>query len=266
MKANQSMWDERAAIHLRDATGFYAIDRFLSGEDILLDIESSEIGDVGGKQLVHLQCHIALDTLCLARRGASITGLDFSGTAIAGARALAAKAALPATFVRGDVYDSPHLLSGKFDIVFVSWGSLNWLPDIRRWGNVVSSLLAPGGYLYLVEQHPFIAAMKETDGGMYPGYDWRTPPTRPIVTDTPTTYNGDHTRLVHTRLHEWNHPLSDIIGSLMTAGLRLDFFHEHELIPWRCLRMLVPVTDRLFGLPEAQPAMPLSFSLKASRT
>ena len=265
VEANQLAWDERAAIHLRDTTGFYAIDRFRSGEDLVMEIESAEIGDVKGKHVLHLQCHLGLEALCLARRGAIVTGLDFSDTAISGAKALAAECGLAATFVCSDVYDAPDVLDGNFDIVFVSWGSLNWLPDLYRWAGIVAGLLAPGGYVYMIEQHPFLSMMKEIDGTIQPFFGWRTTPDRPVVTDMPTAYNGDQTPLVHARLHEWDHPLSEIIGALAAAGLRLDFFHEHELLPWRRLSMMVPVTDRLFRLPASAVQMPLSFSIKASK-
>jgi Uncharacterised protein family (UPF0182) len=36
--------------------------------------------------VLHLQCHIGRDTLCLVRRGAEVTGLDFSGAALEFAR------------------------------------------------------------------------------------------------------------------------------------------------------------------------------------
>src|SRR5580704_6512476 len=189
MMPNRSAWDERAVIHMHDTAGFYAIGRFCAGEDILLDIVSKEIGDVRDKRIAHLQCHIGLEALCLARRGAIVSGLDFSDQSIAAARQLADRSGLPATFLCGDVYEAPRLLEQTFDIVFVSWGSLNWLPDIVQWGEVVGALLPPGGYLYLVEQHPFIAAMKEMRGTLVPFYDWRTPPNRPIVTDMPMSYN-----------------------------------------------------------------------------
>jgi hypothetical protein len=77
MPANRRNWDERAAIHIENRTGFYSIGRLKAGEDILHAIEAAEIGDVTGKRLIHLQCHFGLDTLCLARRGAIATGLDF---------------------------------------------------------------------------------------------------------------------------------------------------------------------------------------------
>jgi hypothetical protein len=89
---NQATWDERAALQLRDTNGFYAVERFRRGEDILMAIESAEIGSVAGLHLLHLQCHIGLETLCLARRGAIVTLLDFSAAAIAAAQGLAAEA------------------------------------------------------------------------------------------------------------------------------------------------------------------------------
>jgi SAM-dependent methyltransferase len=251
---------------MRDASGFYALDRFREGEDILMEIEAAEIGDVYGKHLLHLQCHIGLDTLCLARRGAIVTGLDFSGEAIKAARDLAKEARLEANFVQADVYDAMHVLEGGFDMVFVNWGSLNWLPDIRRWADIVAGLLAPGGCLYLAEQHPFISVMGEVNGFIEPTCAWRTPPDRPVVTEAPTSYNGDETKLVNSRLHEWEHPLSDIIGGLLEAGMRLDFLHEHEVLPWQRLPMMVPEGDRMYRLPDDQLRMPLSFSLKAYKS
>jgi SAM-dependent methyltransferase len=263
---NRSTWDERAAIHMRDAKGFYALDRFRAGEDVLMGIEADEIGDLHGKHVLHLQCHIGLDTLCLARRGAIVTGLDFSGAAIEAARSLAEEAELPAHFVQADVYRALDVLEGGFDAVFVNWGSLNWLPDIARWADIVAGLLAPGGFLYLAEQHPFISTMQEVDGRIEPGFAWRTPSDRPVVTETPMTYNGDETPLVNSRLHEWEHPLSEILGGLLQAGLRLDFFHEHEVLPWRRLSMMVPTGDRFYRLPDGQVSMPLAFSLKAYKS
>lgn len=263
---NKDTWDERAAIHMRDSTGFYAVDRFRKGEDVLLPIESDEIGDVSQKHLLHLQCHIGLEALCLARRGAHVTGLDFSSVSVAAARSLAQEANIDAQFVQSDLYDAKNALKRCFDVVYVSWGSLNWLPDIWRWGQVVSSLLAKGGYLYLIEQHPYIAMMKEFAGQIKPAYSFRTPMHRPIVTEVSASYNEDNAPLVHARMHEWGHPLSDIIMSLLKAGLTLSFLHEHEVMAWKRLPMMVPAGNRLFRMPSDQIPMPLSFSLKAIKS
>ena len=63
---------------------------FRRGENILDPIVRDGVGDVRGKKLLHLQCHFGLDTLSLARMGAEVTGLDFSGEAVATARAISA--------------------------------------------------------------------------------------------------------------------------------------------------------------------------------
>src|SRR5882757_7200458 len=112
--ANRRNWDERATIHARDTTGDYMLDRFRAGEDILHSIEAAELGDISGKRVLHLQCHIGLDTLCLARRGATVTGLDFSGAALNVARGLSAETGLKADFVEGTLDQAPHLTPGPF--------------------------------------------------------------------------------------------------------------------------------------------------------
>src|SRR6266480_6397395 len=101
VEMNRRNWDERAAIHARDTAGDYMLDRFRAGEDALHTIEAAELGDISGKHVLHLQCHIGRDTLCLVRRGAVATGLDFSGAALAVARRLAEETALQAEFVQG---------------------------------------------------------------------------------------------------------------------------------------------------------------------
>src|SRR3954468_12743270 len=92
-------WNERAAIHARDATGDYILDRFRAGEDALHAIEAAELGDIFGKRVLHLQCHFGLDTLSLVRRGAVVTGLDFSSAALTIARRLSDETGLKANFV-----------------------------------------------------------------------------------------------------------------------------------------------------------------------
>jgi 2-polyprenyl-3-methyl-5-hydroxy-6-metoxy-1,4-benzoquinol methylase len=101
IKINLQNWEERAVIHARDTTGDYMLDRFHAGEDALHAIEAAELGDICGKRVLHLQCHIGRDTLSLARRGATVTGPDFSGSALNVARRLSAETGLKAEFVQG---------------------------------------------------------------------------------------------------------------------------------------------------------------------
>jgi SAM-dependent methyltransferase len=263
MPANRRNWDERAAIHARNRTGFYPIDRLKAGEDILQPIEAAEIGDVAGKRLIHLQCHIGLDTLCLARRGAIVTGLDFSPTAIAAALALASELGIPAEFVESDVFGARERLSGSFDVAFVTWGTICWLPNIERWAQVVASLLAAGGVLYLADAHPSALVLEEIEGRILQHYPWRVSADKPLIFEDAQTYTGDATELVEKRNYEWIHPLSAIITGLIEAGLQLEFLHEHERLPWKLFASMEPDGDRMFRLPETAVPIPLSFSLMA---
>jgi len=112
--ANRRVWNAWTLHHVESE--FYDVEGFKgrgrrdrAGQDAL---EIQIVGDVAGKTLLHLQCHFGLDTIFWARRGATVTGVDFAEEAIRAARALAAELGIPATFVHSDVYDlAERLLS-----------------------------------------------------------------------------------------------------------------------------------------------------------
>ncbi len=264
---NRDNWNDRAAIHYKDEAGGYRVQAFLAGADNLHDIEHNEIGDVKGLRIAHLQCHFGIDTLCLARRGASCVGLDFSSVAIAAARELQAKTGLDARFVEGNVYDARELIEGHFDMVYVTWGAIGWLPDIGRWATVVSSLLKPGGRLYLLEGHPSLLLADEKTPDLRPGYDWRTPQDQPLVMQEETTYTGDTAKVAHATTHEWIHPLSAIVNATIAAGLRIEALNEHEKLAWAFAPIMVPVEGRrrMWVLPEGFPRLPLAYSIWARK-
>lgn len=263
---NRANWDERVGLHLRDTTGVYNLEAIRAGADVLGPIEGEEIGDVAGKRLLHLQCHFGADTLSLARRGAEVTGLDFSPNAIAAARDLAAASGIDATFVEGNVLDAPKLAGGGYDVVFTTWGTIGWLPDIRGWAKAVAGCLAPGGFLYFADGHPTLHLMKEVDGELVVEWDWQTPPDAPILEESDQSYAGDGTRIANTRVCEWNHAMSSVLGALMDEGLALAFLREHDRIPWKAFPSMVPAPGRMYRQADGQKRIPLAFSLKAVRT
>ncbi len=263
--ANRRNWDERVPIHRRDRSGFYAVERFLAGEKELHAIVLGELGDVAGKRVIHLQCHFGLDTLILARHGAIVTGLDFSPAAIAEARRLAAETGLTAEFVCANVYDARRAVAGEFDIAYVTWGTICWLPDVAGWAQTIDSLLAPGGYLYFADAHPNMLILEERDGRLVHEYPIDTPAECPLVFDEAHTYSEDPTPLAAMRTYQWIHSLSRVVNALIAAGLTLDFLHEHPTLPWPMFSMFVRGEDRLWHLPDGVPAFPLSYSLRATK-
>jgi SAM-dependent methyltransferase len=263
--ANRANWDERVPIHRRDDSGFYAIDRFLAGEKRLRALDDGELGDVAGKRLVHLQCHFGLDTLTLARAGAIATGLDFSPPAIAEAQALAKQIGVAAEFVCANVYEARAVLAGTFDIAYVTWGTIVWLPDVPRWAATIASLLASGGFLYFADAHPNMLTLEDRDGRLVPEYAIDTPSDEPLMFTAAQTYNDDLTLLRATRTYEWIHSLSRVIGALLDAGLVLERLREYPTLPWPPFPMCVPATPGLWRLPDGVPPFPLSYSLRARK-
>ncbi|MBT2440683.1 class I SAM-dependent methyltransferase [Streptomyces sp. ISL-36] len=264
-EANRVRWDERVPIHA--ASEFYDLDAFRAGKEALRDFELAEVGDVTGRSLLHLQCHIGLDTLSWARRGAShVVGLDFSEPAVETARSLAADIGLPpdrAAFVAADAYDAAEAVpDSSYDIVYTGIGALCWLPDIDRWAETAASLVAPGGFLYVAEFHP-LADSLDDETGTRVVHDYFT--RDPWVDTTPGTYADAEAATVHNRSVEWVHPVGEVVTAIARAGLRIEFLHEHDMSLIPRYGTLKRQEDGYYRFPADRPRVPLMYSIKASR-
>lgn len=267
MQANRARWNELARLHAEDRTGFYRVQEFKQGKNKLYPFEIAEMGDVTGKTMLHLQCHFGLDTLSWARRGAIVTGIDFSDSAIELARSLAAELGITATFVCANVYDLPDALTGAFDIVYTSRGVLGWLPDLARWAKVIGHFLKPGGMFYITEAHPFAWVFDDRPGvtELCVGYPY-FPRSEPIKTDAPGSYADPNAAVTHTVEYFWPHSMSEILNALIGAGLRIEFLHEFPFVAWKMLPFMEEDSDGLCRLTGQGSDLPLSFSLKATKT
>lgn len=255
---NRAHWDERVPIHT--AGDFYDVEGFRAGRDPLRAFEAAELGSVGGRDLVHLQCHFGLDTLGWARRGARVTGLDFSQPAIDFARRLAADCRLEARFEVGDLYHAAEVLGKRYDIVYTGLGALCWLPDIKRWAEVVDNLLRPGAILYLVEFHPITAIFGDDDMDVaLPYFD------RPRLWDEPGTYADLGAETAHNRTWEWVHTLSDVMQAVLERGMRLEHFAEHDYTLFPRWPWLVKEGFDTYRMPKDRPALPLMYSLRVRK-
>lgn len=264
-EANRALWDERVPIHAE--SDFYDLDSFRAGKDALRDFELAEVGDVTGRTLLHLQCHIGVDTLSWARHGAAqVVGLDFSEPAVETARALARELGMGpdrAAFVAADVHDAAQAVpDDAYDIVYTGIGALNWLPDIDRWAETAASLVAPGGFLYLAEFHPLTDCLDDATGSRvvhdYFSRDaW--------VDETPGTYADFDAQTVHNRSVEWQHPVGSVVSALAAAGLRIEFLHEHDASLFARFPVLEQGSDGYYRFPADRPRIPMMYSVKASR-
>ena len=258
--ANRRLWDSWTRAH-RDSA-FYDVAGFLAGRDPLNHLEAEELGDVVGMRLLHLQCHFGIDTLGWARRGALVTGVDFSPEAIATARELAQRAGLEATFVESDVYALDEQELGTFDIVHTSYGVLSWLPDLERWAEVVLNHLAPDGLFHLVENHPFV--MMLDDDGL--SLRWPYLATgQPIYLESEASYVGP-TQDGPLPEYNWPHGIGDVVTALVGSGLRIEWLREYPRTPYPFPGFLEQRPEGDYGWPGGREDVPLTFSIGARRS
>jgi SAM-dependent methyltransferase len=264
LRTNLARWNELVSIHARSA--FYNLDEFKRGKCSLKSIEVGELGDVAGKSLLHLQCHFGMDTLSWARRGARVTGVDFSEEAVAQARALGRELGIPADFVCADVRALAQHLTGTFDIVFTSYGVLCWLPDLLPWAQTIARFLKPGGFFYLVETHPLITVFEEQEGhcGLKVAYSYCHSP-EPVKEEVKGSY-ADRTADVKNKVdYTWQHSLGDILSALGAVGLCLEFLHEFPFLMFPLFPSMTQGEDGWWRLPGRGDMLPMLFSVKAAK-
>ena len=259
--SNRALWDEWTDIH--EHSDFYDLASFREGGIRLRDYELAEMGDVAGKDVLHLQCHFGIDSLSFSRLGARVTGADFSPKAVALASRLAAELALEARFVRSELADLPRVLDGEFDLVYTSRGALCWLPDIRAWAGVVARFVKPGGIFYVTECHPLAWAMAEDLPVRlaYPYWEHA----EPISAEVVGSYADPSASVLTPHEYGWNHGLGEIVQALIDEGLAIELLREWPFCDWD-LGFTVRHEDGLWYLPEdVGGQMPLFYSLRARK-
>ena len=264
---NRANWDDRAIAHA--ASPDYSVERFVTDPTFVSDVvrfDMPRLGDVRGLRGVHLQCHIGTDTISLARLGARMTGLDFSGASLAEARRLSERANTPVEFVEANVYDALDVLEREsFDLVFTGIGALCWLPDVKRWADVVAGLLRPGGRLFMREGHPMLWALDESHTGELIVDNPYFEHPAPFVDDGGGTYVATDTAFTQNVAHSWNHGVGEIITAVLRS-MDLTEFAEHDSVPWEALPGQMEKDDRgEWRLIEQPSRLAASYTLQATK-
>lgn len=255
-ETNRETWNKKVAIHAK--SNFYNVKDFLMGKSSLNIYELKGLEDVKGKSLLHLQCHFGQDTLSWARMGAVCTGIDISGEAVTLARKLNEQLNLSADFICCNVLNTSDHIQKEFDIIYTSYGVINWLPDLQPWATMIAERLKVGGVFYMVEFHPIVWMFdynRETSMMKY-GYQQD----EVIYEEYNGTYAQTDSKMV-SKEYGWNHGLGEVISSLAQAGLRIEYLREHNASPYNILPDLIKIEN---GLYESKDRLyPLIFEVRA---
>ena len=253
---NKKSWNKRTAVHKDSA--FYDLASFKNGKSSLNKIELEELGDVKGKTLLHLQCHFGMDTMSWARAGATCVGVDLSDEAINLAKIINDELNLKTEFVCCNIYNLKQHLDKKFDIVFTSYGTIGWLPDLDAWAAIVSHFLKPGGTFYIADFHPALWMMD--DNFTHVKYSYFN--TEVITEEISGTYS-DRNAPIKSIEHGWNHSFSEIINALLKHNLQIEMFNEFSFSPYNCFSNLEQGADGMWRIKGLDEKMPMMYSIKA---
>jgi SAM-dependent methyltransferase len=261
--SNRENWEDRVPLHEK-AYGISALD----DPDHLSSVVQTDLGALApflpdGTVTGLDVCHLGTDTLSLARAGARVTGVDFSPAALASAAGLAQRLGLDAIWVETDVLDARAAVTGDFDLVYTSIGTINWLPDLTRWAAQIVGLLRSGGTFYIRDGHPVLYTLDEHADGLWLRYPYFNTG-HPQVWDEDTTYAGNGT-VEHSRTYQWAHPLSDIINSLIGAGLQILRVDEGTTLPWKFSPRMIPVPDGFTWPDTERNLVPCTYTIIARK-
>ena len=258
IEINKQTWNDKTTVHVDSV--FYDNESFINGKSTLKSIELELLGDISGKKILHLQCHFGQDSLSLARLGAKVTGVDFSDNAIEKAKLLNDKLQLDAEFICCDIYDLPNHLNEKYDIVFTSYGTIGWLPDVSKWANIVLQFLKPKAKFVFAEFHPVVWMFDNDFATVFYNYF----NTEPIIEEETGTY-ADKNAEIENKTITWNHPTSEVLNALISAGLEINCFNEYDYSPYNCFNETEEFELGKFRIKHLGNKIPMVFAVEATK-
>ncbi len=258
LNVNKKLWNLKVDSHMR--SDFYDVNNFLKGKSSLNTIELDLLGDLTGKSILHLQCHFGQDTISLRRMGAKATGVDLSNEAIEQATLLTEKTKTDAKFICCDIYDLPNHLDEKFDIVFTSYGTIGWLPDLNKWAKIISKFLKTGGSFIFVEFHPVIWMFDDD----LEKIKYRYFNSGPIIETEIGTY-ADKSAKIEAEYITWNHSMSEVINSLISNDLEINSLNEYDYSPYDCFNKTIENSPNKFQIEHLENKIPMVYSITATK-
>ena len=258
LNLNKQTWNNKVDVHI--ASDFYENESFLNGKSTLNSIELELLGDVSNKKILHLQCHFGQDTISFSRLGAKATGVDLSDKAIERAKEFNSKLGSDAEFICCDIYDTPNHLDEKFDIVFTSYGTIGWLPDLDKWAKVVSHFLKPNGKFVMADFHPVVWMYDDDFKEVFYNYF----NIEPIFEEGSGTY-AEKDSEIENKTISWNHPISEILNALISNNLELNQFNEFDYSPYNCFNETKEFEPGKFRIKTFGNKIPMVYSILATK-
>lgn len=256
LNINRKLWNDKTSVHYQ--SDFYDVKSFINGKDSLNPVEIELLGDISGNSVLHLQCHFGMDSISLSRRCAEVTGIDLSDESIKHARELNEKSGTNVNFILSDVYSLKQNLNQKFDIVFTSYGTVGWLPDMNKWAEVIQHFLKPGGKFIMVEFHPVVWMFDDN----FKEIIYKYADVEPIIEEFEGTYANRDAKIKNQSV-SWNHGLATVINALLKKGLVIEGFQEYDYSPYDCFNNTIEIEKGKYQIKGLEEKIPMLYSIVA---
>ena len=226
---NKQAWDASAKLHKKAKRWEELKEGFRSKSFTTFDETATKmLQETGlkGKKVAQLGCNNGREILSLLNMGAdAATGFDQSGEFLKQAEELNEIAGTTAQFITTNILEIPDAFQEQFDLVVITIGVLNWLPDVTKLMESVAVLLKAQGELFIYETHPILDIFEPEDDTPFEAKlsYFRI---APFVNEEAITYTNE-TPSEHIKSYWFFHPLGDIISGVLESGLTLSHFQEY---------------------------------------
>jgi len=270
LESTRRSWDfatRQHNAHKRDQAAFLR-----SGGSTLFPEERALVGEVAGRRLLHLCCNAGQDTISWSLLGAEALGVDFSGEAISFARQLASEVGTSARFIEAEVLEHLARDPDRHDVVFMSYGAVPWVRDLRALFAGIARVLAPEGRVVILEFHP-LAWSFDADFRLADPYFAKAPFVAPVgdyVAEaagalSPSGHEERPSEPNPYPAYAYQHSVEDYVEAMLAAGLRLTALREWPYSNGcRIHAGLVPIGERRYAVPEGRSNLPLMLGLVAA--
>lgn len=217
-RANRHDWDLYADEYQQTHGEFLGDVGFVWGPEGHREAELRVLGDPVGRRVLELGSGAGQCARWLRSQGAAAYGLDLSERQLQHSRRLDEATGVPVPSVCATATTIPFA-DGSFDIVFSSFGALQFVADADVMVGEVARVLRPGGTFGFSVTHPIRWAMPDDPGPegltVASSYWDRTPYVEEDEEGRP-------------RYVEHHRTLGDWVSLLSGAGFRLTALHEPE--------------------------------------
>lgn len=259
---NQKAWNKKVEYDV--LSKYYDIEEFKTKKNSLYPLDIKILNNIEGKRILHLQSYLGLDSISMSKMGAKLTAVDFCGNAINFSKFLSEEMNEKVDFISSNIYNLDSIILEPFDVIYMSYGAICWLPDIKVLVEKTKNLLKKGGEFIIIDFHPLVISFDLFRDDKIKYSYFNNPEENIIEINRKGTY-ADVNAPIETVEYNWNHSISEILNAFIINQFLISDFNEYPFLPMNGFPNLTLGKDGYYHVENSEDKYPLLFSLKATK-